>query len=93
VPATSAAHNRLLFFFFFLLQPFTALMKQTRQAVHAIKQSIFLRCLWFEPNPGTRKLAGKLMRVKYKNRFMVLIPGNAVTPLSFTSTGGIFLLV
>jgi hypothetical protein len=41
VPATSAAHNRLLFFLF-LLQPFTVLMKQTRQAVRAIKQSIFL---------------------------------------------------
>jgi hypothetical protein len=41
VPATSAAHNRLLFFLF-LLWPFTVLMKQTRQAVRAIKQSIFL---------------------------------------------------
>ncbi len=40
VPATSAAHNRLLFFFL-LLRPFTVLMKNTR----AIKQSIFLRCL------------------------------------------------
>ncbi len=30
------------FFSFFLLQPFTVLMKQTRQAVCAIKQSIFL---------------------------------------------------
>ena len=37
VPATSAAHNRLLFFLF-LLQPFTVLMKQTRQVVRAIKQ-------------------------------------------------------
>ncbi len=46
MPATSAAHNRILFFLF-LLQPFTVLMKQTRQAVHAIKQSIFLRCLWY----------------------------------------------
>jgi hypothetical protein len=44
VPATSAAHNRLLFFLFFL-RLFTVLMKQTRQAVRAIKQSIFLRCL------------------------------------------------
>jgi hypothetical protein len=41
VPATSAACNRLLFFLF-LLRPFTVLMKQTRQAVRAIKQSIFL---------------------------------------------------
>ena len=38
VPATSPAHNRLLF----LLRPFTVLINQTRQAVHAIKQSIFL---------------------------------------------------
>jgi len=37
VPATSAAHNRLLFFLF-LLRPFTVLMKKTR----AVKQSIFL---------------------------------------------------
>jgi hypothetical protein len=41
VPATSAARNRLLFVLF-LLWPFTVLMKQTRQAVRAIKQSIFL---------------------------------------------------
>ncbi len=39
VPATSAAHNRLLFFF---LLPFTVLMKQARQVVRAVKQSIFL---------------------------------------------------
>jgi hypothetical protein len=44
VPATSAFHYRL-HFFLFLLQPFTVLMKQTRQAVCAIKQSIFLRRL------------------------------------------------
>jgi hypothetical protein len=37
-----------LSFFFFLLQSFTILMKQTRQAVRAVKQSIFLRCLWVE---------------------------------------------
>jgi hypothetical protein len=37
VPATSAAHNRLLFFFF-LLRLFTVLMKKTR----AVKHSIFL---------------------------------------------------
>jgi hypothetical protein len=40
VPATSASHPRL-----FLLRPLTVLMKQTRQAVHAINQSILLRCL------------------------------------------------
>ncbi len=30
----------------FLLLPLTVLMKQTRQAVRAIKQPILLRCLW-----------------------------------------------
>jgi hypothetical protein len=35
-----------LIFFSFLLQPLTVLIRQTRQAVHAINQSIFLRCLW-----------------------------------------------
>ena len=44
VPATIASLNRLLF----LLRPLTVLMKQTRQAVHAVKQSILLRCLWLK---------------------------------------------
>jgi hypothetical protein len=45
VPATSAGLPRVSFFFsfhFLLLQPLTVLMKQTRQAVRAVKQSIFL---------------------------------------------------
>ncbi len=42
VPATSAGLPRLLF----LLRPLTVLMKQTRQAVRAIKQPILLRILW-----------------------------------------------
>ncbi len=42
VPATSTGLWRLLF----LLWPLTVLMKQTRQAVCTIKQSILLRCLW-----------------------------------------------
>ncbi len=44
-PATSAGLPRVSFFFsflFWLLWPLTVLMKQTRQAVRAIKQSIFL---------------------------------------------------
>ncbi len=41
MPATSASLQG-----FFLLQPLTVLMEQVRQAVHAIKQSIFLGCLW-----------------------------------------------
>ncbi len=44
VPATSATF--LAFFSFFLLWPLTVLMKQTRQAVHAVKRFILLRCLW-----------------------------------------------
>ncbi len=43
VPATSAGLPRVSFsFLFLLLRPLTVLMKQTRQAVCAIKQSIFL---------------------------------------------------
>ncbi len=45
VPATSAGLSRLLF----LQWPLTVIMKQTRQAVCALKQSILLRCLWFYP--------------------------------------------
>jgi len=40
VPATSASLNKLLSFF--LLRLLTVLMKQTRQEVHAVKQSIYL---------------------------------------------------
>jgi len=43
VPATSATF--LAFFLFFLLWPLTVLMRQTRQAVCDINQSIFIRCL------------------------------------------------
>ncbi len=45
VPATSACLPRVSFLFsflFLLLRPLTVLMKQTRQAVCTIKQSIFL---------------------------------------------------
>jgi hypothetical protein len=45
VPATSTGLPRVSFFFSFfvlLLQPLTVLMKQTRQAVRAIKRSILL---------------------------------------------------
>ena len=45
MPATSATSFKA--FSPFLLQPLTVLMKQTRQVVRAIKQSILLRCLWF----------------------------------------------
>ncbi len=42
------------FFSFFLLRPFTVLMKQTRQAVCAVRQSIFLRCLCTRPKETTK---------------------------------------
>ncbi len=44
VPATSAGLPRVSFFFsflFLLLPSLTVLMKLTRQAVHAVKQSIY----------------------------------------------------
>jgi len=41
VPATSAGLP-MVSFFFLLQWPFTVLIKQTRQAVPAVKQSIFL---------------------------------------------------
>ncbi len=48
VPATSATSSKafLASFLFFLLRPLTVLMKQTRQVLCTIKQSILLRCLW-----------------------------------------------
>jgi hypothetical protein len=46
VPATSPTF--LAFFLFFLLWPLTVQIKQTRQAVHAVMQSILLRYLWKE---------------------------------------------
>ncbi len=45
MPATSAGLPRVSFFFSFLflvLRPLTVVMKQTRQAVRAVTQSIFL---------------------------------------------------
>jgi hypothetical protein len=42
VPTTS-----ITFLAFFLVWPLTVLMKQTWQAVRAVKLSIILRCLWF----------------------------------------------
>ena len=54
VPATSTTF--LAFFLFFLLWPLTVLMKQTRQAVCIVKQSILLRCLWTELTFKTRQV-------------------------------------
>ncbi len=44
VPASIATYSKT--FWLFSLRPITVLMRQTRQAVRAINQSIFLRCLW-----------------------------------------------
>jgi hypothetical protein len=43
VPATSATF--LAYFLFFLMWQLTVLMKLTMQAVHAVEESIFLRCM------------------------------------------------
>ena len=43
-------------FWLFWLQPITVLMRQTRQAVCAINQSIFVWCLWFEIATNHRHL-------------------------------------
>jgi hypothetical protein len=51
VPATSTSLKRLLF----LLWPLTVLMKQTRQVVCAIKQSILFRCLWLAQTKKVNK--------------------------------------
>jgi hypothetical protein len=49
VPATSASSKASFYFF---MWPLTVKMKQTRQAVRAVKQTILLRCLWRLPNVG-----------------------------------------
>jgi hypothetical protein len=41
-------HFQLFFLFFFWLRPITVIKRQTRPAVHAIDQSILLRCLWMK---------------------------------------------
>ena len=59
-----------------MLQPLTVLMKQTRQAVHAINQSSFLRCLWQTPTTAAEKLAQTMHKsvhdVRNKVIFMFL---------------------
>jgi hypothetical protein len=41
LPATSAGLARVSFSFFLLLWPLTVLMKQTKQVVHSVKQSLY----------------------------------------------------
>ena len=55
VPTTSAGLLRLLF----LQWPLAVLMKQTRQAVRAFKQSILLRCLCYMHRRDTIVQAGE----------------------------------
>jgi hypothetical protein len=52
VPATSAGLNRILF----LLQPLTVLMKQTRQAIRTVKQSMYLDV--YDIHPGANISGG-----------------------------------
>ncbi len=61
MPATSTGLPR----FHFLLQPLTVLIKQTRQAVCAIKQSILLRCLWLKVLISKVILSIIIMSVNY----------------------------
>jgi hypothetical protein len=59
VPATRAGLYGLLFFLYlFLLWPLTVPMKQTRQEVCTIKQSMLLRCLWVEYTAHNLKTHG-----------------------------------
>jgi hypothetical protein len=55
-------HTTSSTFFPFLLQPQTSLMRQTRQAVHAINKSIFLRCLWLWLSGKVRENKGETKR-------------------------------
>jgi hypothetical protein len=56
--------------FFFLLQPLTVLMKQTRQAVRAVKQSTLLRCLWFDKLTSMKKFSSNTFdEVKILNKW------------------------
>ena len=82
MPATSAAHNRLLF----LLRPFTVLMKQTRQAVHNVKQSIFLGV--YDGETTTLKIKTK----KFKFSTLVLSQRHVSQVLKAVLTGNVNVL-
>ncbi len=79
MPTTSAGLPRVSFFFsflFLLLWPLTVIMKQTRQAVHAIKQSIILDVYVLythvsEANSFTRKSDFALMQVYFTNNIFL----------------------
>jgi hypothetical protein len=82
VPTTSASLPRVRFFFsfLFLLQwPFTVLIKQTRQAVHAIKQSIFLDVYELDRGRFVKNLCHTLGAQKSVTKFKELITINSVT--------------
>ncbi len=62
MPATSTGLPRVSFFFsfcFLLLRPLTVLMKQTRQAVCAVKQPIFLDV--YESKPVKQEVNGTVI--------------------------------
>ncbi len=48
-------------------------MKQTRQAVRAIKQSILLRCLWLDPFVSYEE--NEVLRIRLLERDNVLVKG------------------
>ncbi len=76
VPATSAAHNRLLFFFF-LLRPFTVLMKKT----HAVKQSILGSVEWFKITFGfAHRIPDRILRIFESERIVIRLYSLATNP-------------
>ncbi len=86
VPPTSASLPRLLF----LLHPLTVLMKQTRQAVFAIKQYLLLRCLWYVQTLSLRRHFQGILQAflrHFNQHFLECSLANfANTKTSFTMT-------
>jgi len=66
VPATSASFPMLLFF----AAAINIIIKQTRQVVHTIKQSILFRCLWSNPSiffPTKSNICKSVMEISVSN--------------------------
>jgi hypothetical protein len=72
VPATRAGLPRLLFFFF-IMRLLTVLMKQTRQAGHAIKQSIYLDVYGNNSPICLHTLVVYFSRFNYVSKLMYLL--------------------
>jgi hypothetical protein len=70
VSATSADLNRLLFF---SLRPLTVLIKQKRQAVHAKKQSIVLRCLWLTQTKQASDSGSKFIMGTFRHQLLICL--------------------